>query len=561
MDSLGRILAAFLFLLHLFLLPAQAQSVHGFNWGFSTQSTSSNIVECQTSPVRLIPLDGTSSLGVPPYYMLAIEVQGTTTLTSIGNDPTQLLWQNTHRTNAQLLLTVMDSNGSTAGFPPSFFNVIAASDGKDTSCLIPDPTPSTPRITPNVSTELQTCQPWGLTITGGTKPYSVTLGQLNSGVITNVTMGPLDDVLTYINRAAPNEPLIAAVVDATGQWGVSTIAVNTAGSTDADCPGLNTSSKTKAQIQAEQVAAAAAQASAAKSHSTTIALAILFGVVVPVLIVAGVGFWWWRRRRRLFRESRLVTPVTKPTPYDPEQQGGAGRPSLNLDMSQVSNMLRVNSQNRRSATWAVDTEEPIRQTDSPTSMDMSTQDVRHTMPTPYLISATLPRPTPTIKSPRSPADGLALMTPNSTSPAATLTAEARYRKALEAHAGAQAVRARLQAQMSVVSSPGQSPVAGPSSRPLSGRPLVQRSHSAAVMRTFPAQTLPRRAGASLRLPPVAAIAEDGGEGPDIIIQHRDGGIVEELPPPYLDSYAPRASGLSGRGRAAGPGLGLGSPRS
>ncbi|KAH9848242.1 hypothetical protein C2E23DRAFT_740024 [Lenzites betulinus] len=509
--------------------------------------------------------------------MMAIEVDGVTTVTPIGSDPTQLLWQNTHHGNAQLLLTVMDSNGSTAGFPPSFFNVIAASDGKDTSCLIPVPTPSTLRITPNVTADLQTCQPWGLTITGGTKPYSVTLGQLNSGVITNVTMGPLDDVLTYINRASPDEPLVAAVVDATGQWGVSTVAVNTAGSTDADCPGLNTSSKTRAQIQAEQAAeAAAAQASAAKSHSTTIALAIVFGVVVPLLLVAGVGFWWWRRRRQMMQRMS-AEPVTQPTPYDPEQQGGAGRPSLNLDMSQVSSVLRVNSQARRSPTWAVDTDdEPVRQSDSPTSLDMSTQDVRHTIPTPYLTSASLPRPTPrttpTTRSPRTPPDGGVPMTPNSTSPAATLSAEARYRKALEAHAGAHAARARLQAQMSVSGSvPGSaasSPVAGPSTRPFSGRAQVQRSQSAGVVRTFPAQRQqPRRGGASLRLPPVAAIAEDeaGAEeldGPDIIIQHRDGGIVEELPPPYLDSYSPGAStARTGGGGATRSPRSAGSPRS
>ena len=85
------------------------------------------------------------------------------------------------------------------------------------------------------------------------------------------------------------------------------------------------------------------------------------------------------------------------------------------------------------------------------------------------------------------------------------------------------------------------------------RPAVHRSQSAGMLRTFPAQPVPRRAGASLRLPPVAAIEEDGDgsvdvdvEGPDIIIQHRDGGIVEELPPPYLASYSPRASGQARR---------------
>ncbi|OJT05706.1 hypothetical protein TRAPUB_3474 [Trametes pubescens] len=487
--------------------------------------------------------------------MLAIEVDGITSVDPIGDDVNQLSWQNTHRRDARLLLTVMDSNGSIAGFPGQFFNVIAASAGADTSCLIAAPTPSTPVITANVTQNLQTCQPWGLSITGGTKPYNVTLGQLNAPVITNVTMGPEDDVFTYINRASPNQPLI-------------------------DCPGLVSISSTKEQVAAQEAAAAAAaQKTANKAHATTIALAIVFGVILPILIVAGVGFWWWRRRKRLLSHGRASSHQnTKPSPYDPEQQnGGAGRPSLNLDMSQVHShsVLRVNSEARPSATWAVDAasdiEPPLRQTDSPTSMDMSTTELRQTIPTPYLTPTTLARPAPTIKSPRSPPDLAgpgALMTSNSTSPAATLTPEARYRKALEAHAGAQAARARLISQTSLGSSvSGQSPVAGPSTRPAlrsnSGPPAVmpravpmQRSQSALVMRTFPGQPLPRRGGASLRLPPVAAISEDENgivDGPDIIIQHRDGGIVEELPPPYLDSYSPRARARASAGGRPVPG--------
>ncbi|CDO68937.1 hypothetical protein BN946_scf185000.g80 [Trametes cinnabarina] len=170
MDSLGRIVAVFLLSVH-FLLRCQAQTVHGFNWAFPF--TSLNIQECQNSSVQLKSLNTSSSfVGVPPYYMLALEVQGVTTRTLLGNDPTQLSWQNTHHQGAQLLLTVQDSAGYTAGFPSHFYSVI------------------------------------------GVKPYNVTFGQVGSGVITQVPMGPADDVFTYINRADPNEPLMAAVVDA-----------------------------------------------------------------------------------------------------------------------------------------------------------------------------------------------------------------------------------------------------------------------------------------------------------------------------------------------------------
>ncbi|KAI0641834.1 hypothetical protein C8Q79DRAFT_918880 [Trametes meyenii] len=488
--------------------------------------------------------------------MLALEVQGITSVTPIGSDAGSLAWQNTHRSGAKLLLTVMDSAGNTGGFPTQFFNSIAASTRGNTSCLQPAPTASTLRIVPNVTDSLQTCQPWGLNIIGGTKPYNVTFGQIASGVITNVTMGPEDDVFTFINRAVPNAPLMAAVVDANGQWGVSTVAVGTTGSSDTDCVGLISTSSTKAQVQAQLQAADAAASAADKAHTRSVVLGVVFGLVMPLLIGGAVGWWWWCRRKRLAASRSLARPL----PYDPERQmqqrsqqhtqqpQDAGRPSLNLDMSQVSRARRVDSQPHRTPSWAVDSaDSPVvvfRQTDSPTSIDMTSTELHQAMPTPYLTPTTLlprsaiPRSATAIRSatiarsPLTPPEPIA-MTPNSTSPAATLSPEARYRKALEAHAEAQAQRARL-----VATSARQSPVAGPSRLRIAGagagaqRPLVQRSQSAGVMHTFPAQPLPKRVGSSLRLPPVAAIP--GASGPDIIIQHRDGGIVEELPPPYMD---------------------------
>ena len=120
----------------------------------------------------------------------------------------------------------MDSIGQTGGFPTSFFNSVgrlleiaclrnmtsplepAAPAGSDTSCLIPEPTASTPRITSSITGNLETCEPWKLSITGGTKPYNVTLAQLGAGNITVAPMGPYDDVFVYIDRAGPGFPLI-----------------------------------------------------------------------------------------------------------------------------------------------------------------------------------------------------------------------------------------------------------------------------------------------------------------------------------------------------------------
>ena len=79
--------------------------------------------------------------------------------------------------------------------------------GSDTSCLSNIPSSAT-TIFSNVSDTLTTCQPWGLTISGGQKPYTVVLSQVAAQTITVVTMNQDDDLLTYINRATPGQPLM-----------------------------------------------------------------------------------------------------------------------------------------------------------------------------------------------------------------------------------------------------------------------------------------------------------------------------------------------------------------
>jgi hypothetical protein len=81
-------------------------------------------------------------------------------------------------------------------------------DGNSTSC----PTPSTRNeftITSNVtqSGTLAACQPWGLRIHGGVKPYSLTFARPNADTVTNVTMPEDADAYTYINST--NEFILA----------------------------------------------------------------------------------------------------------------------------------------------------------------------------------------------------------------------------------------------------------------------------------------------------------------------------------------------------------------
>jgi hypothetical protein len=56
--------------------------------------------------------------------------------------------------------------------------------------------------------DLKTCEPWGLTVTGGIAPYNVTLISVGSTVVTNVTLPQGFDVLAYISRANPNGEIL-----------------------------------------------------------------------------------------------------------------------------------------------------------------------------------------------------------------------------------------------------------------------------------------------------------------------------------------------------------------
>jgi hypothetical protein len=81
-------------------------------------------------------------------------------------------------------------------------------DGQSTHCVTTPP--ATPRfeITANVTKQLSTCQPWGITIAGGVPPYTLVVQAINAGGATNVTMPYGEDVFTYINRAPPNIQLL-----------------------------------------------------------------------------------------------------------------------------------------------------------------------------------------------------------------------------------------------------------------------------------------------------------------------------------------------------------------
>ncbi|KAF9039345.1 hypothetical protein BJ165DRAFT_381908 [Panaeolus papilionaceus] len=196
------------------VFSACAQTNKLFQWQFSNNALSTSLPTCLGLNIIAKPFDVNTNAtnGTPPFYMISLAVGGTPQTSFIGTDENNLLWTVTHAPGTRLILQVVDANGSAGGIPPRIFDVIA---GQTTQCVITPKLDPPFTVTANVTgkAKLNTCQPWGLTITGGVPPYNLTLVQPNSPITTNVTIGLGDDVFTYINRANPNSQLLAAISD------------------------------------------------------------------------------------------------------------------------------------------------------------------------------------------------------------------------------------------------------------------------------------------------------------------------------------------------------------
>ncbi|KAF9492395.1 hypothetical protein BDN71DRAFT_1473847 [Pleurotus eryngii] len=270
-----------------------AQTSRLFQWQFAEQ-ISTDLPTCREMRIIVKSFNADNSThGTPPYYMRSFELGGLPTTTLIGTDENDLRWTVTHPLGKELMLVVVDANGSSGGVPTRLFKVTA---GQSITC-IQSREPSTFTVTSNITGDANTCDPWGLTIVGGSKPYSVTLAALSSPVITNVTMGALDDRLTYINRADPNTILLASVTDFTGRYAFGTPSINTRGSTDIACTGLNTVSGNNTEVVRQIEEAAAKAASDRKQRSIVIGVCVSVGVVA-LLVLAGTAVWYWRRKNR-----------------------------------------------------------------------------------------------------------------------------------------------------------------------------------------------------------------------------------------------------------------------
>lgn len=87
-----------------------------------------------------------------------------------------------------------------------------------TFCFLADPSTGTTchpantttsvKLTTNSTNSLESCAVLQLKMSGGTKPYTVTIASIGAPFPTNDTLDSQSDTLFWVNRAVPGQPLI-----------------------------------------------------------------------------------------------------------------------------------------------------------------------------------------------------------------------------------------------------------------------------------------------------------------------------------------------------------------
>ncbi|KAK7679058.1 hypothetical protein QCA50_018002 [Cerrena zonata] len=482
------------------LCVQQCAAERTFSWKLGNNLVSDTFATCQNVPIVVTPINSSvTDIGVAPYTMYAFQPGGIPTMQNIGSDPNNLTWQVDHSSGAQLMLIVVDSKNNTGGIPATWYNV---KDGTSDSCVksTPSDLSTVPTISPNVTGKIETCACWGLTVKNGTSPYTIVLSALDSPVITMIPMDPGDDVLTWPDRADPNRDLIASVYDANGQWGISTSPITPFGSTNVDCIGLVANSKTTAEVQKQEADAAQQLADEKRHHRTTTILGAILGTLIPLLVIASAVFWWWRRRKLQNDHSRGIWDGqdTVVRAWDaPAPSPGSGQ----TEMREATSPPFSSSPSSKSLT------------SYPGTMPSG----GHTVP---LLQQS--------SSGRSPSDYWAGT--SSTSPSS-----ADYSNANASSLGPPPTADLTPAQRKAFEARGERFAA------------LNPQGSSASLRHLASSSSQLPPGASPAVPPGMNMGSlDPDVQPDIIIQHRDGGsgVVQELPPPYIDRSA--GAGSSGQ---------------
>jgi hypothetical protein len=294
---------------------------------------------CQDMELIILPLKdakGVTTSGTPPYYMLAYPLGGTPRVYDLAaSGAGKYMWKSDWAPGTRLALQVVDSQHNTGGVDTK---VYVSNDGPSSDCIKQDPAPSKDdknafTISANVTvpSRISTCDPWAVTVQGGTYPYDFTLVAINSSAVTNVSsVARGDDTLVWIDRAAPNGQLLVAASDSTGKYAYGTPLVYTQGSADAACPGLNMTFLRSSALYPSASSSTSASSPTSSSEgsggdsSDKPNTTLIISVAVPVAVVAllaVLGCLWWNRRRKPQKNGANLGEKIVLTGYDGGEVG------------------------------------------------------------------------------------------------------------------------------------------------------------------------------------------------------------------------------------------------
>ncbi|KAF5378165.1 hypothetical protein D9615_007588 [Tricholomella constricta] len=287
------------------LLPAfrLARAQSGFTWQF-TQDAGSSLPECATMSIN-VTNPGASS--VDAYYMIALAVNGTPTTSLVGTSVTNLAWLVNQPVGTSILFYLVDSKGNSGKVSPRLYTVTT---GQSSECL---PSQSTAGFTiaANATEEIATCDLWELIMRGGTPPFNLLLVAPGALAPTNVTLPNGQDLYRYVNRAAPNGALLAAVSDSKGVWAKGTSYVKTIGSSDTSCPTRSSSGGVAPPATITTNDPQTSPGTSVRDPHHVNKNPIIIGICVGVgcLILLGIAaFFFLRRRRRQDAKQGYLEP-------------------------------------------------------------------------------------------------------------------------------------------------------------------------------------------------------------------------------------------------------------
>ncbi|KAG2126038.1 hypothetical protein DEU56DRAFT_557861 [Suillus clintonianus] len=293
----------------LHVLLGLAEGSRTFSWDLTNHEfervTVDSLTVCDSLYISLSSsLDG--YIGQSPYTLFAFEAGGVLTATQIHEDG---LWQVKHPTGSQLLLALVDSLGNSGGVLPTVFTV--ASGPSD--CLPALPTSAfAPMIITSVD-QIEPCDSWNLSISGGVPPYTIMLASPGAPFLQDFYAPQESSPVSFINSGiALRGPTIAAVRDSSGVFGHATEFVEVV-----DASGVSCEVGSRRERAGIMILAARSNGTVKISHQDTIIIAVCASVggtmILAVLCFAVVMF---RRRKR----GLIAGQDARPRPFEPVNQ-------------------------------------------------------------------------------------------------------------------------------------------------------------------------------------------------------------------------------------------------